>query len=392
MSKSRSLGRSDQSNKGSAASAPGSQELPSLLLKLEYLDAQLTQPMYPRRAVLAATGAAAQGSPPKLLLQNCHLHLSAKVLNLTGQLVAATHPAKNKNQGGGGVESPAAVTVLLPSDFQFGHKRMMLPELWKGRVGVSGRDHILRGLSFELASLKVQVSMPQLLALRAVLDSHLLGTAASDSLKLFQDTSLLEDSFSGKMSSVVFNILGLRAQYDVADKTQTAQLSVENASVGLLAETSSPTMPLPVLSRSLPEVTAASNAAAASQSSAAASRSPAKSSPGRAAQQSHQYHHHLGKSTVAATRMDLSGQSQQGLLLSLFVQLPNGREDQTGLSLVVGHAAEMQACLDPLLFRWMLYTPAGGEGILAEGGRVRAPSKIATQVVSVRFVMFKSIW
>ncbi len=294
MSKSRSLGRSDQSTKGTAASAPGSQEeLPSLLLKLEYLDAQLTQPMYPRRAVLAATGAAAQGSPPKLLLQNCHLHLSAKVLNLTGQLVAATHPSKNKNQGGGGVESPAAVTVLLPSDFQFGHKRMMLPELWKGRVGVSGRDHILRGLSFELACLKVQVSMPQLLALRAVLDSHLLGTAASDSLKLFQDTSLLEDSLSGKMSSVVFNILGLRAQYDVADKTQTAQLSVENASVGLLAETSSPTMPLPVLSRSLPEVTAASNAAAAShQSSAAASRSPAKSSPGRAAQQSHQYHHH----------------------------------------------------------------------------------------------------
>ncbi len=309
------------------------EDIPALCLKLECLDAQLTQPMYSKLAVLAATQAK---EPPNLLVQNCHLNIMAKFVNLSG------HLALNKQ----------SCTILLPGDLNIGFKQLMHPDIWEGH------NQVVKGFSCELSVLKMKFTRPQFLTLREILLSYAKPTSALE-VQALLSSSLLEDALTKKFETLTVQITGFKSLYDIAENAQIVQVHVENMSVTVSTckADSTEVETLPLLSCHLSE---ASNPVWQS-------RSPMKSSPGRA------------QTNVKMSKMEFLPLKQESLV-NLMVQLPINLQHQDQLSLIVGHVAEVQVCIDPLLYKWFLYRAANLVSVKRSESVVEKPHPVMSQV------------
>ncbi len=220
------------------------EDLPALTLRLECLDAHMSQPMYPMKL---------NRDSPAI---SCYINTSMKVVNLSGQLTCGEQ----------------AVTVLKPCNLQVNVRQ--LPFVCDDSKQIQS-EFIL-----ELCSLSMRFTRPQYLIAEQILRSHYNCSTKTSSRDLIK-SSAFEDAFTKRMSCLVFHMSGIRLQHDRTSKVRTIQLSVESLGTVLnsLVDENGPAIPLPVVDCSPVQQQT-------QQMFSGVGRSPSKSSPGRGVQAS----------------------------------------------------------------------------------------------------------
>ena len=118
---------------------------------------------------------------------NFQTSLTVKLLHVTGQLV----------------HGEQATTVLQPSNVQLGLRQLVLGEFWKRTDQI-----VLAERSLDIQALRLRFTRPQLMLALRVLD-ELLQHEHPKPGKL-SETSLLEDSLTRRLPSLVVSLTGGR--------------------------------------------------------------------------------------------------------------------------------------------------------------------------------------
>ena len=168
-------------NKSSPAQSPV-EELPQVDLKMEYLDAQITQPMYPSSEDSLEEG---HNINDQSNLKNCLLNMNAKLLNVSCHLA----------NGG------QSTTLVQPSNLQMGYKK------WLSELPKNNQDLIKEhDYAFELQTLRMRSTKAQTLLAYEIVNSF--NVAYPKPAKLFE-SSLVEDAMTKRIASLSVLLTGI---------------------------------------------------------------------------------------------------------------------------------------------------------------------------------------
>ncbi|GLH10327.1 Vacuolar protein sorting-associated protein 13 [Gryllus bimaculatus] len=270
--------------------------LPCVTVSCQCLDAKLVRPMYPQRLV----GTVCQlPEPPEHMFDACHMQLNLKLVGMISQLQSGSHRQ----------------TVLLPSNLSYNQCTLLYPALWQNHE-LLREDRSLRAESITSVFTK-----PQFLILLNILQSTSEVKKASE---LLQNTSLLSDAFNAPGTEFLeLSMDGLTARQVYTADTVACSLEVGAVKAFVLEgvrDNSAKLKQVQSLVLSGPDFP-------------------------------------LTDTVFPTAVSDLWSKKPPQSLLTFTAQGPLDPNRQQHPPLVFFNVHPVSVCIDPLLWRWLLYVP-----------------------------------
>ena len=172
--------QSRSANRNAPAQSP-LEELPRIDLKMEYVDANIRQPMYPTKD----TATAETPSESDHATLNSYLNLNAKLLNLSCHLT-------NKVQ---------STTFIQPSNLKVNYRKILLEDDIKDNDLITTQDY-----TFEIQTLRMRSTKAQAMLGYEILNSFSVNQPKP--AKLFE-SSLVEDAMTKRIPSLSTLVSGI---------------------------------------------------------------------------------------------------------------------------------------------------------------------------------------